>query len=175
MDEEEFKMFYKPKMDNSISNVGVRCIGAINMFAFQRFLDKYLGEEEIAKDFMRVKGVLDIAGSNNMFVIQCVHMLRNQSFTNTWKSSKSRENRMIFIGRGMEQRRQELTEGFMACIAKPLRFKIGAKVRAKCGEGYVKGRVLKHWDEYNAYRIELSDGDQVHAPVDDDAFVMPLE
>merc|ERR1719428_1593900 len=33
--------------------------------AFQRFLNKYLGEEEDAKDFLRVKGVLDIKGSDN--------------------------------------------------------------------------------------------------------------
>lgn len=173
MDEEEFNTFYKPKMDNSISNVGVRCTGAVNMFELQRFLDKYLTEEETAKDFMRVKGVLDIKGSNDMFVMQCVHMLRNQSFTQAWKNGKPRENRIIFIGRGMEQRRQELTEGFMACIAKPLRFENGAKVRARCSEGYMMGTVLKQWDEFNAYRIRLSNGEEVHAPMDDDVFVMP--
>ena len=36
MDEDEFRQFYKPKMDRSVSNVGVRCEGAVMMFAFQR-------------------------------------------------------------------------------------------------------------------------------------------
>merc|ERR1719203_2706881 len=40
MDEEEFVTFYKPKMDNSVSNVGVRCPGAVSMFLFQQFLNR---------------------------------------------------------------------------------------------------------------------------------------
>ena len=42
MTEEKFNQFYKSKMDRSISNVGVRCKGALSMFAFQQFLNKYL-------------------------------------------------------------------------------------------------------------------------------------
>jgi len=176
MDEEEFSTLYRPKMDRSISNVGIRCTGAINMFALQAFLDRYLKTEETAKDFLRVKGVVDIKGSERMFVVQCVHMLKNQSFTKPWKKDEPRENRFIFIGRGMEQRRTELTEGFMACIAQPLRFGIGARVAAKIGPGpndYSVGKVLKHWDEFNPYRIRLDDGDEIHAPLDDDKFVCP--
>jgi hypothetical protein len=177
MDEEEFNQFYKSKMDRSISNVGVRCTGALSMFAFQQFLNKYLGEEEDAKDFLRVKGVLDIAGSDEQFVLQCVHMLRNQAFTKPWGRTPKgvRESRIIFIGRNMQQRRQELTEGFLACIAKPLRFEIGAPVRTKTGEGetdYQNGHVTHHWDAFNAYRIKLLNEDEVHAPMDDDCFVM---
>jgi G3E family GTPase len=175
MDEEEFNSFYKPKMDNSISNVGVRCEGAVNIHALQMFLDNYIGEEETAKDFLRVKGVVNVASSDRMFVIQCVHMLRNQSFTKPWDKDQKRENRMIFIGRGMQQRRKELTEGFMACIAKPLRFNVGDKVLANTEDGYVEAKVLRQWDEFNAYRIEvLSDGCNVHAPMDDDRFIMEL-
>ena len=39
-------------------------------------------------------------------------------------------------------------------------------------EDYEKGVVLKHWDQCNAYRILLASGDQVHAPMDLDSFVM---
>merc|ERR1719310_567307 len=177
MDEEEFNQFYESKMDRSISNVGVRCKGALSMFAFQRFLNKYLGEEEDAKDFLRVKGVLNIQGSDEQYVLQCVHMLRNQAFTKPWGKGNARENRIIFIGRNMQQRRQELTEGFEACIAKPLRFKVGDEVRAKTGEGphedgYENGYIVDHWDELKAYRIRLLNGDEVQAPMDDDRFVM---
>ena len=34
------------------------------------------------------------------------------------------------------------------------------------------GKVLKQWDECNAYRLQLDDGSEVHAPMDDDSFVM---
>jgi G3E family GTPase len=172
MDEEEFNQFYKPKMDNSITNVGVRCKGAMCLPALQLFLDKYLETEESAKDFLRVKGVVDIKGSDRMFVVQCVHMLKNQSFTKPWEKGVERENRFIFIGRGMQQRRQELTDGFMACQAKPLRFKVGARVRAKHDGKYHDGKVVAEWDEFNAYRVELDTGDELHAPMDDDSFIM---
>jgi len=174
MDEEEFATFYKPKMDNSVSNVGVRCGGNISMFLFQEFLNKYLAEEESAKDFLRVKAVLGIAGSHEKFVVQCVHMLRNQGFAARWAPGEQRENRIIFIGRGMQQRRQELTDGFKACIAKPLRFDIDDQVQAKTGPGpddYENGYVIACWDECRAYRIRLLNGDEVQAPHDDDSFV----
>ena len=111
MDETEFMQLYRPKMDKSVSNVGVKCEGQVMMIAFQQFLDKYLETEETAKDFLRVKAVLNVAGSDRKFVLQCVHMLRNQGFTQPWGPREKRENRIIFIGRGMQPRRAELTEG----------------------------------------------------------------
>ncbi|CAK0900022.1 unnamed protein product [Prorocentrum cordatum] len=174
MDEEEFNSFYKPKMDNSISNVGVRFEGAVSLPMLQMFLDRYLFSEESARDFLRVKGVFDVVTSDQMFVLQCVHMLRNQSFSKPWPQGRPRENRIIFIGRGMQQRRRELTEGVRACVAGPLRFAVGAAVMARTGEGdddRERGRVVKHWDEFQAYRILLDGGDEVRAPVDTDAYV----
>jgi len=171
MDVEEFTTFYKPKMDNSITNVGVRCEGAMNMFALQKLIDKYLEDEETAKDFLRIKGLFNIAGKDEVFVMQCVHMLRNQDFTRAWGENETRENRIIFIGRGMHKRRQELTEGFMACVAKPLRFPVGSQVFANVTGGYTKATVLAHWDECRAYRIRLKNGTEVWAPIDDDRFI----
>jgi len=171
MDEEEFITFYEPKMDRSISNVGVKFEGAINMFKFQMLLDALIGEEDSAKDFLRIKGVLNIQGDPRMFVLQCVHMLRNQNFTKPWGQQKQ-ENRIIFIGRGVQQRRQELTDAVMACVVQPLRFAIDARVQAKTDENsYTPGKVVRHWDEMNAYRIRLDDGDEVHAPMDEDCFI----
>jgi len=177
MDEEEFTAFYTPKMDNTISNVGVRCDGAINMFALQMFINKYLEPEETAKEFMRVKGVFNIMGGDKMFVMQCVHMLREQRFTRDWKPDESRENRIIFIGRNMQERRQELIDGFLACAAKPLRFPVGERVNCRVQGGYVEAHVLKHWDELRAYRLEIQDADRsnVWAPIDDDNFIMPYQ
>jgi len=174
MDEEEFTMFYEAKMDNTISNVGVRCTGELNMFALQMFIDKQLGDEETAKDFMRIKGLFNIKGSDVVFVMQCVEMLTNQTFTRAWGENEPRENRIIFIGRNMQQRRQELTDGFLAClVVKPLRFPVGSKVLAMRAGGYTKGTIIRHWDEFRAYRIclEDKDGTNVWAPIDDDRFV----
>lgn len=165
----------KPKMDKSISNVGVCCPGQVNIYLFQRFLDNYLGTEEKAMDFLRVKAVLNIAGDSKKFVVQCIHMLRNQKFLENYQTRGTRENKIIFIGRGMKERRDELTHAFKACLVKPLRFKIGAEVQAMTGEGvddgYENGNVIAHWDELNAYRIRLLSGEEVQAPIDDDSFI----
>lgn len=175
MDEEEFNTFYEPKMDRTISNVGIRCSGALNMFALQLFIGEYLEDEEIAKDFLRVKGVFNIAGTSNMYVMQCVHMIRSESFTRPWGEDEVRENRIIFIGRRMQERRQELTKGFMECVAKPLRFSVGAPVLAHWQDDFVKATIIKQWDECRAYRVHIHDrkGTNVWALIDDDRFVTP--
>jgi len=180
MDEDEFHSFYKPKMDRSISNVGVKFHGALNFSKLKGFLDTLIGSEETAVDFMRIKGVLNIGGDDRMFVLQCVHMLRNQNFTEPWGSPpETRESRIIFIGRGMHQRRQELTDGVMACIMKPFRFAIGDKILARTGEKhYSPGNIVAYWYGTSPYQIKLdkplepgSDG-LIHAPMDEDVFVM---
>merc|ERR1712232_78871 len=108
-----------------------------------------------------------------MFVIQCVHMLKNQAFTKPWPEGVERENRIIFIGRDMQKRREELTEGFKSCIVGPLRFSVGTDICAKTSEdGYENGEIIMQWAKGTAYRIRLDTGMEVHAPFDEDAFVM---
>merc|ERR1712217_719014 len=98
-------------------------------------------------------------------------MLRSQNFTRSWGNQR-RENRIIFIGRGMQQRREELTKATMACVAPPLRFSVGDAVQARTGETeYTPGHVIAHWDNFNAYRIKLKDGREVWAPHDHDNFI----
>lgn len=174
MDEEEFNTFYKSKMDKSVSNVGIRCPGAVNIHLFQRMLHTHTGTPEGAMDFLRVKAVLNIAGSDNKFVLQGVHMLKNQGFTVPWAEAETRENRIIFIGRGMEARRGQLIHDFNQCIDQPLRFEIGDDVQAKVGPGedeYANGHIIAQYDGTQAYTIRLLDDEDVYAPVDDDYFV----
>merc|ERR1719464_1826999 len=145
-------------MDSSISNVGVKFEGALNMFKLQQLLEELIGDEDSAKKFLRIKGVFSIQGDNRMFVLQCVHMVQNQNFTRPW-GDETRNNRIIFIGRGMAGRREELTEKVMGCVVGKLRFDVGAKVQCRMGETlYVPGTIIKHWDELNPYRIRLNDG-----------------
>lgn len=196
MDEDEFKALYKPKMDWSVSNVGILCRGAVALHAFEEFLDTYLGHEETARDFYRVKAVLDVAGRDEKFVVQCVHMVITSGFAEPWGGGQPRVNRILFIGCGMQKRRHVLTEQFKACIAKPLRFQIGDEVRVKAryqcrhehqdhsdyGHGHSHhaqceddlwddGRVIKHWDGTEAYTVRLHGGLEVRAPLDEDRFV----
>merc|ERR1712217_18813 len=113
--------FFQPVTDKGVSNVVIRCSGSINLLAFLSFLEKYIDDKETAEDFFRVKGVLDVAGSNSKYVLQSVHKVRVMGFCGPWGDCL-RASRMIFIGRGMKARRVALTREFMSCIAKPLRF-----------------------------------------------------
>ena len=85
--------------------------------------------------------------------------------------SETRECRFVFIGRNLD--RDALIAGVNACRVdnKPLRFKVGDKVRARTEKGWTPGRIIKVWDEGNPYRIELNDGRNVWGPKDDDIFV----
>ena len=75
----------------------------------------------------------------------------------------------------------QLIDGFMACkCSDKLRFAVGDSVRAKVGkhplvgpDGYVPGKIIKVWDDGNAYRIELQDDKKtnVWGPIDEDSFV----
>ena len=71
-----------------------------------------------------------------------------------------RESRFVFIGKNLDH--ELLREGFMACrVTEKLRFSKGTTVEANVGT-FQKGKIVNHWDEGNAYRIELDNSDKVN-------------
>ena len=83
-------------------------------------------------------------------------------------------SKFIFIGKNMDK--EKLRKGFMDCIAKPLRFKVGDRVGAKVSvDGFSPGTIVKLWDNGNPYRIKLDTGIEVYGPVDKDMLVRKLE
>ena len=110
-----------------------------------------------------------------MFVFQGVGMIFTGGFDERkWtEPEEERESRFVFIGKNIDH--EFLRDGFMACRVSSLsdlRFTVGQEVEANVGE-FKKGTIVKHWDEGNAYRIELIDGDKTNiwAPIDIDAYV----
>ena len=83
---------------------------------------------------------------------------------------EKRQSKFVFIGKNLD--REQLQSGFAACVHKPLRFAVGDKVKAKVRGGWIEGEVSMHWDQGKPYRIKLSDGREVHGPVDDDRVVV---
>ena len=72
-------------------------------------------------DIFRSKGVLNVSGSDSRHVFQGVHMLMGISSSEDgvgrgWKEGEERESRVVFIGRNLN--REELVEGFEACLVK---------------------------------------------------------
>jgi G3E family GTPase len=61
-----------------------------------------------------MKGVLSIAGVDERYVFQGVHMLFDGRADRPWNGDQ-RSNKLIFIGRNLD--RAELEEGFRSCLA----------------------------------------------------------
>lgn len=78
--------------------------------------DAWMGEIRATKgpDLLRYKGILDLAGSNQRFAVQGVHMMMEGSNLSAWPEGAKRQSRLVFIGRKLEP--QQLQQGFQNCL-----------------------------------------------------------
>jgi G3E family GTPase len=106
---------YKPdhEHDDEVSSVGITIAGDLSEKKLNKWLGALLAEK--GPDIFRMKGVLSIQGNAKRFVFQGVHMLFDGKPDRLWKPGEARSNKLIFIGRNLD--REELTEGFRACLA----------------------------------------------------------
>jgi len=100
--------------DPRVSSVGVDVAGEV----VQQKLNEWIGWllKEKGVDLFRSKGVLAVKGMKEKFVFQAIHMLFANSQEGCWEKDEERRCKMIFIGRNLN--REELTSGFMKCLAK---------------------------------------------------------
>ncbi|MEC4813000.1 MAG: GTP-binding protein [Scytonema sp. PMC 1069.18] len=80
-------------------------------------LNDWMGEllQTKGPDIFRMKGILNIAGEDNRFVFQGVHMIFEGKPDRPWKPSETRKNELVFIGRNLDE--AKLREDFRACLA----------------------------------------------------------
>jgi len=157
--------------DETVTSVACKVKGyPVNVGLMQRWIQRLVTED--GANLYRYKGVLAVKGMENKFVFQGVGMIFSGGFDERkWtEPEEERESRFVFIGKNIDH--VFLRDGFMACrVSEKLRFDVGQEVEANVG-AYQKGTVVKHWDEGNAYRIELSkDKVNVWAPIDIDAYI----
>jgi G3E family GTPase len=98
--------------DEAVTSVGIHQEGALDRGRLEAWIGKLLREQ--GTDIFRMKGILDIAGAENRFVFQAVHMLFDNDEDKPWGSAK-RASDLVFIGRNLD--RAALTEGFRRCLA----------------------------------------------------------
>ena len=65
-------------------------------------------------DIFRMKGILNIAGEDERFVFQGVHMLLDGKPDRLWKEGEQRKNELVFIGRNLDE--TQLKKDFIACM-----------------------------------------------------------
>ncbi|MDB9372035.1 CobW family GTP-binding protein [Nodularia sphaerocarpa] len=67
------------------------------------------------QDIFRMKGILNIAGEDNRYVFQGVHMILDGKPDRPWKENETRKNELVFIGRNLDE--AQLKQDFLACFA----------------------------------------------------------
>lgn len=156
--------------DENVTSIGIKAEGNVNINMLQNWIDRLVTED--GANLYRYKGIIAVKGMNEKFVFQGVGMLFSGGLSNaTWKAGETRESRFVFIGKNLDH--DFYREGFLACQAdQPLRFAVGETVEANVGR-FKLARVIKHWDEGNAYRVEVQDRKKtnVWAPIDIDAYI----
>ncbi len=66
-------------------------------------------------NILRSKGILAFKDEPRRFVFQGVHMILDGDLQRDWKSGETRNSRLVFIGRDLDE--AELRKGFLACAA----------------------------------------------------------
>lgn len=64
---------------------------------------------------LRLKGILAFKDDPQRYVVQGIHMIIEGNHQREWRSGESRESRLVFIGRDLDEK--ALEESFMACKA----------------------------------------------------------
>ncbi len=99
--------------DDAVTSVSLHADTALDPEKFQAWFGRLLQEK--GQDILRSKGILDIEGESDRYVIQGVHMLMEGDFIGPWPHGEARRSRLVFIGRGLDG--MGLEEGFAACKA----------------------------------------------------------
>jgi G3E family GTPase len=99
--------------DETVGSVAIAEPGAMNFNKLNAWLSELLRTQ--GTDIFRMKGILNIAGEDQRFVFQGVHMLMDGRADRLWKPNETRKNELVFIGRNLDE--AQLKEGFRACLA----------------------------------------------------------
>lgn len=99
--------------DARVSSVGVDVAGEVDQTKLNEWISWLLKERGV--NIFRHKGILAVRGMPEKFVFQGIHMMFTGSNKGLWAPGEEKRCKMCFIGRDLN--REELTSGFMACMA----------------------------------------------------------
>jgi G3E family GTPase len=101
-----------PVHDDAVKSVSLSADRPIDGDRFMPWFRGLLAEN--GGDILRSKGILDIAGETDRYVLQGVHMMMEGDFRGSWPAGPKR-SRLVFIGRDLHK--LDLKAGFEACLA----------------------------------------------------------
>ncbi|WP_315788933.1 GTP-binding protein [Fischerella sp. JS2] len=98
--------------DETVGSVALVAEGALDGEKLNNWLAKLLQTQ--GPDIFRMKGILNIAGEDDRFVFQGVHMIFEGKPDRPWKEGETRKNELVFIGRNLDE--TTLKQDFLACL-----------------------------------------------------------
>jgi len=96
--------------DDSIVSVSLKTQIPIDPERFAGWIRPFIMDRGV--DILRCKGILNLAGQDNRYVFQGVHMVMDSAWGGPW-GAKPRDSRLVFIGRNLDA--EELEKAFLAC------------------------------------------------------------
>jgi G3E family GTPase len=98
--------------DESVKSFAIVESGELDGQKLNSWLSQLLPTQGV--DIFRMKGILNIAGEDERFVFQGVHMLLDGKADRPWKEGETRKNELVFIGRNLDE--AKLKEDFRQCL-----------------------------------------------------------
>jgi len=98
--------------DESVYSLAFTESGALDSKKLNSWMSNLLQTQ--GPDIFRMKGILNIAGEDNRFVFQGVHMIFDGKPERPWKPTETRKSELVFIGRNLDE--ATLKAGFRACL-----------------------------------------------------------
>ena len=98
--------------DETVGSIALVEAGELDGEKLNAWLSELLQTQ--GPNIFRTKGILNIAGEDQRFVFQGVHMLFDGRADRPWKPTETRKNELVFIGRNLDE--TQLREEFRACL-----------------------------------------------------------
>ncbi|MEG4453747.1 GTP-binding protein [Microcoleus sp. N9_A1] len=98
--------------DETVTSVAIVESGAIDRNKFSDWMEELLRTQ--GPNIFRTKGILNVAGDNQRFVFQGVHMVFDGRPDRPWKATETPKNELVFIGRNLNE--NQLREDFRRCL-----------------------------------------------------------
>jgi G3E family GTPase len=99
--------------DEDVQSIAVRHSGDIDPDRFMPWINALTQRE--GPNILRCKGIVAFPNEPKRFVFQGVHMILDGDLSGDWKPDETRESRVVFIGRDLNE--MAIREGFLACAA----------------------------------------------------------
>ncbi len=98
--------------DETVGSVAIVVPGAVDGGKLETWMKGLLQTQ--GPDIFRMKGILNLAGEEQRFVFQGVHMMFDGKRDRVWGADEVRGNQLVFIGRNLDG--AALKAGFLACL-----------------------------------------------------------